>query len=667
VGGTPAAASPTLTGYNAVGIVSGAACAFSAANNDLVGVDPMIGTLADNGGPTLTMVPFAGSPLIDAGDPAGCRDSLGALLPKDQRGFARTAGLRCDIGAVEISSSTQSAPDMPVLDPDSDSGVSNSDDITNVASPTIEGTCEGAASYTINVVVDGAAGGSANCAGAPYQSVIGPLGDGTHSVTVYAVDAGGAPSGQSNALEITIDTQTNATITSGPSDPSTSPNAMFEIDAEAGDTLTCALDAAAPVACTSPVSYGNLGGGAHTFVVDASDVAGNHVQQTWSWTITAPAAPSTPALDAASDSGSSNSDGVTNATAPVFHGICEQDGDSVQLLDGATPIGSPAVCSGGAFAATATGIAEGSHAISAIANRGGVNSAQSGAATIVIDRTAPNAPAVTSPTPPATPPFTMAGTAEANAAIAVALNASTICSTNADAGGNWSCAITASGSHLVFSIAATDLAGNASAATTWTDDVAPNAPGMPALDAASDSGSSSADGITNAQTLSFHGTCDQDGDSIQLLDGATPAGTAATCASGTYTAHIAGLGEGNHSISARASRNGVDSAPSAAATVVIDRTAPAAPVVTGPAPPVPPNFTLMGTAEASSAIAVTENGSSICTTSADGSGNWSCAISTGDVESLSLAITATDVAGNASAPTTWNAGSDTILRNGFDN
>ena len=47
-------------------------------------------------------------------------------------------------------------------------------------------------------------------------------------------------------------------------------------------------------------------------------------------------------------------------------------------------------------------------------------------------------------------------------------------------------AITASGSHLVFSITATDLAGNTSAATTWTDDVAPNAPGMPALDAASD-------------------------------------------------------------------------------------------------------------------------------------------------------------------------------------
>jgi hypothetical protein len=664
-GTTPAAASPSISSYNLVGAFSGGACAFAAANNDQIGVDPLLGALADNGGTTLTMALGAGSVAIDGGDPAGCFDASGAMLATDQRGRARIAGMRCDIGAYELSSSL-STPDMPVLDPDSDSGVSNSDDLTNVASPTIDGTCEGATPYTIDIVVDGVAAGSASCAGDTYQSAIGPLGDGAHAVVVYAVDASGAPSGQSDALTITIDTQTNATIASGPSDPSTSPNALFEIDAEAGDTLMCALDAAAPVACSSPVSYGNLGGGAHTFVVDASDAAGNHAQQTWSWTVLAPAAPSTPVLDAASDSGSSNGDGVTNATAPVFHGTCEQDGDSVQLLDGVTPIGSAVTCTGGAFTATATGIVEGSHAISAISNRGGVDSAQSAAAAIVIDRTAPNAPVVTSPTPPATPPFTMAGTAEANAAIAIALSASSVCSTNADASGNWSCAISESGSHLVFAVTATDLAGNASAATTWTDDVAPNAPGMPALDAASDSGASNSDGITNAQALSFHGSCDADGDSIQLLDGATPVGSAANCASGVYAAQVAGLGEGSHSISARASRNGVNGAPSAAATVVIDRTAPAAPIVTGPTPPVPPSFALTGTAEAASAIAVTANGSSICATSADGTGHWSCAITTGDVESLSLAITATDLAGNASAPTTWNAGSDTIFRNGFD-
>src|SRR5262249_30453499 len=154
--------------------------------------------------------------------------------------------------------------------------------------------CDSGPAYTIDLVVDGAPAGSTDCSGSTFSAEIGPLADGAHDVTVYAVDAGGSPSGQSPTLTITIDTATHATITAGPNDPSAAPNAMFEIDAEAGDTLTCTLDAGAPATCVSPVSYTNLGGGAHTFLVDASDAAGNHVQQTWNWTITAPAAPSTP-------------------------------------------------------------------------------------------------------------------------------------------------------------------------------------------------------------------------------------------------------------------------------------------------------------------------------------------------------------------------------------
>jgi Big-like domain-containing protein len=665
-GATPAAASPSLTSYNLVGAFSGASCAFSAASGDQVGVDPLLGALADNGGGTKTMALGAGSPALDAANPAGCVDGTNVVLADDQRGMARVAGLRCDIGAFELASTTVAAPEMPVLDPDSDSGVSNSDDLTNVVAPIVEGACEASPDYTIDVVVDGTPGASASCAGAPYQSAIGPLAEGAHSVAVYAIDEGGAPTALSPALAITIDTQTNATISSGPGDPSTSPNAMFVVDAESGDTLTCTLDAGAPAACVSPASYTNLGGGTHTFVVDASDAAGNHAQATWTWTILAPAAPGAPALDPASDSGISGSDGITNAAAPVFHGTCEQDGDAVQLLDGATPIGAAATCAAGAYTATATSIAEGTRAISAIANRGGVNSAQSGSATVVIDRMAPGAPVVTSPTTPATPPFTMTGTAEASAAIAVAQNGSPICTAAADASGNWTCTIPATGGELVFAITATDVAGNVSAATTWTDNVAPSAPGMPALDAGSDSGASNSDGITNAPAPVFHGTCEQNGDQIQLMDGATPVGSAAACASGAYTATATGIAEGTHAISARATRNGVDGAQSAAATVVIDRTAPATPVVTGPTPPVPPTFTLTGTAEAASAIAVTDNGSAVCNTTADAAGTWSCAVTTSDAGTLSLGITATDAAGNVSGAAIWNAGIDAIFRDGFD-
>ena len=42
-----------------------------------------------------------GSPAKDAGDPTGCKDDVGALLPDDQRGITRPQGLYCDIGAYE--------------------------------------------------------------------------------------------------------------------------------------------------------------------------------------------------------------------------------------------------------------------------------------------------------------------------------------------------------------------------------------------------------------------------------------------------------------------------------------------------------------------------------------------------------------------------------------
>src|SRR5262249_24502232 len=73
----------------------------------LILADPQLGPLKNNGGPTETHALLPGSRAIDAGDPGGCRDSLGALVTTDQRGFRRTVDgnrdgtARCDIGAVE--------------------------------------------------------------------------------------------------------------------------------------------------------------------------------------------------------------------------------------------------------------------------------------------------------------------------------------------------------------------------------------------------------------------------------------------------------------------------------------------------------------------------------------------------------------------------------------
>jgi hypothetical protein len=62
----------------------------------------VIGPLRDNGGVTPTHALLNGSPTIDHGDPAGCKDSQGQALTADQRGYPRAAGGRCDIGAYEF-------------------------------------------------------------------------------------------------------------------------------------------------------------------------------------------------------------------------------------------------------------------------------------------------------------------------------------------------------------------------------------------------------------------------------------------------------------------------------------------------------------------------------------------------------------------------------------
>ena len=67
---------------------------------NILGIDPHLGPLADNGGPALTHVP--GLPLRDAGNPLPPWDQgLPRCASTDQRGTDR-GGLICDIGAVEI-------------------------------------------------------------------------------------------------------------------------------------------------------------------------------------------------------------------------------------------------------------------------------------------------------------------------------------------------------------------------------------------------------------------------------------------------------------------------------------------------------------------------------------------------------------------------------------
>ena len=78
-------------GQTLIGTLTG--CAYTAAAGDISGLDPKLGPLADNGGPTPTHALLSGSAALNKG--AGCARN-------DQRGVPRAAGGACDIGAYEL-------------------------------------------------------------------------------------------------------------------------------------------------------------------------------------------------------------------------------------------------------------------------------------------------------------------------------------------------------------------------------------------------------------------------------------------------------------------------------------------------------------------------------------------------------------------------------------
>ncbi|HEX7763966.1 MAG TPA: DUF4347 domain-containing protein, partial [Cellvibrio sp.] len=132
----------------------------------------------------------------------------------------------------------------------------------------------------------------------------------------------------------------------------------------------------------------------------------------------------------------------------------------------------------------------------------------------------------------------------------------------------------------------TDAAGNANTAATplsiTLDTLAPDAPSTPVLSVLSDSGVAG-DNITNNTTPVFTGTAEA-GSTVTLYDtdGTTVLGTT-TATGGTWSITSSALGEGSHSITAKATDPaGNESNASVARVVTIDTTAhakPTAPVL----------------------------------------------------------------------------------------
>jgi hypothetical protein len=92
-GAAPINVANSIVALNTNGNIGGS---FTADGVNLIGGDPLLATLGNYGGPTLTRPPLPGSPAVDAGD-----NAVASSFATDQRGFPRLAGAQVDIGAVE--------------------------------------------------------------------------------------------------------------------------------------------------------------------------------------------------------------------------------------------------------------------------------------------------------------------------------------------------------------------------------------------------------------------------------------------------------------------------------------------------------------------------------------------------------------------------------------
>ena len=109
-------------GYNLIETPSITAPFIGNTVTNIIGVDPALAPLANNGGSTPTFALISGSPAINAGDP-----SFAGVLATDQRGagFPRVVGGRIDIGAFEgsVSDTAQTGTLVVNTTNDSDDGV----------------------------------------------------------------------------------------------------------------------------------------------------------------------------------------------------------------------------------------------------------------------------------------------------------------------------------------------------------------------------------------------------------------------------------------------------------------------------------------------------------------------------------------------------------------
>ncbi|MEX8195133.1 DUF4347 domain-containing protein [Comamonas guangdongensis] len=330
-------------------------------------------------------------------------------------GFSVSDGTKTSATASRAIAVQLLPPSVSGLTSGTDTGSSHSDGITSNTTPTVTGTA--IANGTVQIYVDGVLidGVTADGSGAWSYSFVSGLTPGAHAITAV-VSSGGVSSGQSGAYNVVIDTSAPSTPSgvalstatdtgSNHSDGITANNRPTIIGmAEAGSTVTVYVDGTAVGTATADGSGAwsyniatPLRAGNHSIRTTATDLAGNASGQSTAYSITvdtsAPAAPGGVSLSSATDTGSSNSDGITANNRPTIIGTAEAGSTVTVYIDGVA-VGSTTANGSGAWSySVESPLADGNHSLRATAtNAAGNVSGQSTSHSITVDTSAPATP-----------------------------------------------------------------------------------------------------------------------------------------------------------------------------------------------------------------------------------------------------------------------------------
>jgi hypothetical protein len=254
---------------------------------------------------------------------------------------------------------TPPAPPPPLdLDAGSDTGISNSDDITADLRPILHFTTTEPGHFFINEDGENRIEGNQDQPGSYFIKLTDPVTPGTHVFTLVQEDAAGNDSPPSDPLTITFDTEAppDATLRLDPASDTgrsstdgitrdihpffqvTNPEPQAGVQLFRDGKLVAALTNQ-PTGAVLIQDPGPVPDGLHRYQVRLINLAGDIGALSTPLAVTldtqAPEAPTRPDLKASSDTGASHKDNITTDRTPTFTGRAEADSRVTLLIDGA--------------------------------------------------------------------------------------------------------------------------------------------------------------------------------------------------------------------------------------------------------------------------------------------------------------------------------------------